>query len=605
MNIIRSLCRKAFAVLVTTAIMAPAGTAIGQTCSASFSIEDEGGTPLVGTEILVCAGSTLHFTNTSEASSGSVLTLGEWDLAGNLVTDLIDQEYQFSSEGIYTVSIAITDLLGCSDGYQVTVKVLGEPNFAHELASPTCHGLCNGSLWGFYVTPNQDLYTHTWFLDGEEVAAGDVVLNACAGDYTVTVTDVQGCTSFSDGFNLSEPNAIDLTISQIGPLQLCPGDDPVEVTLSVDDDANEPYSVSWSNPSGLSATDQEVVIFTPTSDNINQFLEVTLTDALDCQATVGIQISPRRSDLTGQVIIDGSPCEGCELECFKLGEAGVWTPWVVTSTSSGDYALTNIMGLVDCIMRVVPPASTYPDLPTLYYVNGGVTHRWMDATVLTTGCGVENSLIKNISTSTLAPLNGETTIRGSVFYQYTGKVQAEDPIPGVDVVVEKVPPGNSLSVVTTDSEGRFNFNFVPQTLGDTVYNFYVDLPGVPMQDNYFLTIGADDVLIQNVNFCLIEDSSAIQTCSVLSVTESVPESAAVLSVHPNPSDDMVVFNVIGSRLKVAEVGIMDLTGRTVRNIVPNASHFELSVRGIPAGLYTCILRLEDGSVLSERLMVGR
>ena len=30
----------------------------------------------------------------------------------------------------------------------------------------------------------------------------------------------------------------------------------------------------------------------------------------------------------------------------------------------------------------------------------------------------------------------------------------EDPIPGVDVVVEKVPPGNGIARVTTDSKGR-------------------------------------------------------------------------------------------------------------------------------------------------------
>jgi hypothetical protein len=605
MNVIHSLRYSVSTAVSTAFLVFHVGVAKGQPCSASFNIQDEMGTPLNGTEILVCAGATLNFFNVSEASSGSTLSFGEWNFDGNIVTDLIDQEYQFSSEGVYSVSLEISDLLGCSDSYEVTVKVLGEPNFTYQLGTPSCHGECNGSLFGFYVTPNQDLYLHTWFLDGNEVGVGDVVLNACAGDYTVLVTDAQGCTDFTDGFNLSEPNAIDLSILPNGPIQICPGDDALEFTLNVDDDAVEPYVVSWSNPSGLSAPDQEVVTFTPTSDNINQFLEVTLTDALDCQATVGIQVSPRRSDLTGQILIDGAPCEGCELQCFKLAAPGVWTPWVGASTSGGDYAMTNIGGLVDCIMRLVPPSATYPDLPTLYYVNGGVTHRWSDATVLTTGCGIENSLTKNISTSTLAPLNGQANIEGAVFYQYTGKVQETDPIPGVDVVVEKVPPGNSLTVVTTDGQGRFNFDFMPQTLGDTVYNFYVDIPGVPMQDNYFLTVGANDLLIQNVNFCLIEDSTAIQTCSVLSVTESLPESAPVLSVHPNPSDDVVVFNVTGSRLKVAEASLMDLTGRTVKNIVPNASHFELSVRELPAGLYTCILRLEDGFVLSKRLMVGR
>lgn len=39
----------------------------------------------------------------------------------------------------------------------------------------------------------------------------------------------------------------------------------------------------------------------------------------------------------------------------------------------------------------------------------------------------------------------------------TAALAAEDPIPGVDVVVEKVPPGNAIANVRTDKDGIIAF----------------------------------------------------------------------------------------------------------------------------------------------------
>lgn len=603
---------------VLSAGIATTTSAVAQTdalppCQASFDIYDGAGTYIAsiteeGQEINVCNADflVLDFQNTSTPTVGAILTLGHWDLGGSIISNLLDQQYQFGSDALLPVSFGITDSDLCMDMVSVNIRVLGQPGFEYDAVEPTCFGLCDGSLSGIYLSNLATAYTHTWFLDGTEIGSGNWFSSMCGGNYTVEVIDVGGCTLIQQDFTLDEPPAVFLEIMETNLLEICPGDDAVFFNPIVGNAALPLQSVSWSWPDGLTNPDALYTMFTPSTNNVNQFLELSVVDANGCEGVTGILIKPRKSNLTGQVLINGAPCTGCQLECYKLADAGVWSPWVGASTSgTGAYAMNNIGGLVDCIMRVIPPEVTYPDLPTLYYVSGGVTHRWSDATVLTTGCGIENSLIKNVSTSTLTPLNGQTTIEGAVFYQYTGKVQAEDPIPGVDVVVEKVPPGNSLSVVTTDSEGRFSFNFVPQTLGDTVYNFYVDLPGVPMEDNYFLSVSANDVLIQNVHFCLIEDSTAIQTCSVLAVSGPQPVNAASLSVFPNPAGDMVRFRVSGPGSGVDGVSLLDLTGRVVRHFRPEGPHFEMSVQGLSAGLYSAVVSMQDGTVLSERLLVGR
>jgi len=184
-------------------------------------------------------------------------------------------------------------------------------------------------------------------------------------------------------------------------------------------------------------------------------------------------------------------------------------------------------------------------------------------------------------------------------------MEAEDPIPGVDVVVEKVPPGNAMTVVTTDVNGHFTFDFVEETLGDTIYRFYVNMPGVPMNSNHILTISAEDVLVEQVDFCLNEDSTEINACAIVSVTELQAAEHLSLTVFPNPASDRVMFKVSGAESPITEVMVTDLTGRTVRSLRPETPEFEMNLNGLSDGLYMATVLLADGTVLSERLMVGR
>ncbi len=585
-------------------------------CNASFDVYDGAGTfitSISGTdqEIIVCNSDflVLDFQNTSTPSAGSTITFGEWSLGGSIISNLANQQYQFGGDGSVFVSLTINDLDLCSHVASANIKVLGQPGFEYDLVEPSCFGVCDGSLYGTYLSDNAAFYQHTWYLGGEAVASEDWVSSACGGDYTVEVTDDGGCTSYQNDLTLDEPPAILLDISIGGSLEICPGDAPVTLSVSVDN-ANLPLNgVSWSWDDGLSDPNGLVTEFVPNGNNVNQFLEITVEDLNGCVANTGILITPKRSDMVGQMLVDDAPCVGCEVQCFKMDNPGIWNPWVATTTSgSGAYSFNSIGGLINCILKLVPPAGAYPDLSSVYYRFDDFTHNWMNASVITTGCGPSGALTKSISAYTPEPMNGQATISGAVYYQYTGKVQDTDPIPGVDVVVEKVPPGNSLTVVRTDAQGRFNFDFVPQTLGDTVYNFYVDLAGIPMVDNYFLTVGANDLLIQHVDFCVIEDYTAIQTCSVLSVTETPASGQTTLMVYPNPANEAVHVRLSDVDQGLADVSLVDMTGRAVRavrTVPPGSKVLEIRLEGIAPGLYTLMARLRNGTILAERLVVGR
>ncbi|MCF8257660.1 MAG: T9SS type A sorting domain-containing protein [Flavobacteriales bacterium] len=583
--------------------------AVAQPCSASFNVMDQSGGTIAniiapGEELFVCNSDflVLDFVGTSTASGGSTISFGEWDLGGSIITNLGPQQFQFSQDATITVSLTIEDLASCSHTASVTIKVLGQPGFDYETTDPTCFGACNGSLAGLYASDNAPLYTHTWSLMGAEIGSGDFVEDQCAGDYTVVVTDEGGCTDYNDSFTLGQPDAIEVSISPQGPVSMCPGDNPLPLSANVSSAELPLTSVAWSWPDGLSAPDQLTTNFTPSSNNLNQVLDINVEDANGCQGTASITLLSRSGGISGTAMIDGAPCIDCEVQYFQYwGQSSVWEHSASNTTdNAGNYELPVLPGLTDCLLRLVAPAVQYPNLPAMYYPNN---HNWTDAIIITTGCDAD--LQKNFSLTSPPAMNGSTIVEGGVYYQHSGKTEAEDPIPGVDVVVEKVPPGNAMTVVTTDADGRFMFEYMEQTLGDTVYNFYVDMPGVPMEDTYFLTLGAGDLWVGNMNFCLIEDSTLIQTCSVLSVTEAEWSADVSLLMYPNPANGIVQFNVQGSKSDVSDAVLIDLTGRVVRNLEPGTSVFELNVNGLSPGLYTAIVRLADGTLLSERLMVGR
>jgi hypothetical protein len=589
--------------------------AVAQSCSAGFEILDADGNLLLtvdaeGTEDLVLCHTesnpkVLQFISTSQVSVGSLLEAGQWIMGGSPVFSLQDQQFPLEPEGTLTVSNSILDDSDCSAIASVTIRLVGQPSFVPGTTEPTCFGACDGSLVGTYDSGNEDLYTHTWFHQGFNVGSGDIIGSACAGSYNVfvSVTDDENCPEVNIPVILGQPAFIEVNINPSGPVSLCPGDDDITLNATVDFAAQGPLQLTqWSWDEGLSHPDQLTTTFTPSSNNLNQVLEINVVDANGCAGSASISLLARTSEIFGTVMIDGSPCLDCEVQWFRhIGQSGLWSHSAsANADGEGSYEMSAMPGLTPFIMRLVAPADQYPGMPSYYYPQ---THNWMNATIMTTGC--DDPTEKNFSIVSPPQMNGNATITGGVYYQYSGKMQAEDPIPHIDVVVEKVPPGNALSMVPTDAEGQFSFSFVPESLGDTIYRFYVDMPGVPMISTHILTIGADDVLFEYIDFCLNEDSTEINTCNVLSVTELGSSEETLLNMFPNPAADVVRFRVQGPQSAVTEVVLIDLTGRAVHSLSPGTSDFEINLNGISAGLYTAMLRLSDGTVLSERLMVGR
>src|SRR6185436_20012883 len=91
------------------------------------------------------------------------------------------------SAGTYTITT--TDINGCSVTAVVTVT---EPTLLTATASAPAV-LCNGGNTSITVTANGGTPAYSYSLNGAAAQASNVYTNVTAGTYTITTTDINGC----------------------------------------------------------------------------------------------------------------------------------------------------------------------------------------------------------------------------------------------------------------------------------------------------------------------------------------------------------------------------------------------------------------------------
>ncbi|MFC4636652.1 Ig-like domain-containing protein, partial [Dokdonia ponticola] len=139
-----------------------------------------------------------------------------------------------------TYTIIVTDDYGCTITRDVIVT---EPQSTLITSGDVTDALCNGDDSGaidFTANGGTPPYTYAWSNGETTEDLSDVV----AGNYTVTVTDANGCTE-SDSFVVNQPgNSVQISIQPIAVL--CFGEESGRIELTVTG-SSPPYSFEWSN----------------------------------------------------------------------------------------------------------------------------------------------------------------------------------------------------------------------------------------------------------------------------------------------------------------------------------------------------------------------
>lgn len=369
----------------------------GCTASASITIVEAPFQPVITGDDMIC--------QTSEVSvldAGGPYTSYQWSAnTGGATT----QTVTVSTAGFYDVTI--TDLSGCVGVASFNVgnhpipfvAITGNPDF------------CVGGQTQMDATPG---FTYLW--NTNEMTSG-IVINT-PGDYTVTVTDANGCTNTATTtVNPPYQETVEIT----GSFVFCPGD---QATLEV---PSGYVSVQWSTGE---TTDQIMT-------SVEGTISVTVIDADGCIATDDV-MTDENATLSPVITGDAAICDNgaATLNAGSGFDNYVWsanaggaTSQMVTVNAPGTYSVTvssnsgcmgtddfEVTGQTSPVINVTPTASACniqePGGPTTV----------VDLTSLVTGAAgtwAQTSGPSSVNISNPAAVDFNGLSAGSYVFTYT------------------------------------------------------------------------------------------------------------------------------------------------------------------------------------------
>lgn len=220
--------------------------------------------------------------------------------------------------GSYTVIAA--DANGCTDTSVVLVgNIPGVTATAGPATNVSCFGFSDGTAIVNAVGGNP-AYQYSWL---PNISVNDTASGIPSGNYQVTVTDADGCSS-----------SVTITITQ--PTQLLPGLNSnaqaicagQSIPLAATPSGGTPvYSVNW-NPGNLIGNSVNI---TPANSGT---YSVTVTDQNGCTATDSVQITVNESPLAA---FTQDIQSGCAPVCISFSDASSVTPPATISSWIWDF----------------------------------------------------------------------------------------------------------------------------------------------------------------------------------------------------------------------------------------------------------------------------
>jgi len=266
-------------------------TVIGAAPTAAFSGAPTGG----------CAPLTVNFTDLSTGNP----TGWSWDFPGGSPSSASTQgphTVNYSSAGNYTVSLNVTNEYGSN----ITTKI----NYVVVNAKPTASAssnspVCEGSTIELTGGPG-GMTSYSWsgplsYTSSEQSPSISNATTAMAGDYTLTVTDANGC---------SDDDTTDVVVNA-KPTASASSNSPVceGSTIDLTGGPGGMTSYSWSGPGGYTSGEQSPSISNATTAMAGDYT-LTVTDANGCSdddsTSVVVNAKPAASASSNTPVCEGS-----------------------------------------------------------------------------------------------------------------------------------------------------------------------------------------------------------------------------------------------------------------------------------------------------------
>ncbi len=227
--------------------------------------------------------------------------------------------------GSYTPTV--TDANGC---VKVGAAIIvGEPaapiTSTPIINNASCFGECDGSI-SISIQGGTPGYTATWSTG----ATGTSISGLCAGNYSVTIQDANGCV-FTDTYSVTQPAAFGLNFLVTNE---SPAGDDGSINLTVSPSGN--YSFLWSN----GATTEDIFGLTA------GIYTVTVTDVVSGCTTVGSEAVTNTLAIQSEIVTHVTCHDGNDGSIEIVASGGTPGYTYKWSNSTGIFAITqNVFGL--------------------------------------------------------------------------------------------------------------------------------------------------------------------------------------------------------------------------------------------------------------------
>jgi hypothetical protein len=357
------------------------------------------------------AGSTVFCQGGSVTISAPTAASYLWSPSGETT-----QSISATAAGTYTVQVSNGACSSTSPATVVTVNALPAATVASTATS-----ICQGGSVTLTAAPAT---SYTW----TNGATTQSITVTAAGNYGVTVSNINGCTSASAPTTISVSAAPASFISAAGPTTFCNGS---SVVLS----ANTGSSYVWSN----GATTQDITA------NASGIYFVTITNAAGC-STVSNEIIVNAQQSFGATATAVGPTAVCDGAFVTLvaspGASYLWsngsTTQGINAGVNGNYnvTVTNALGCTSTSANI--PVTILP-VPTAGITTSGATTFCEGGSVVLTGTG-GNTYIwnSNINGATITATQGGAYVVTA--YAANGCSDAAEVI----VNVNEVPSGSLI-----------------------------------------------------------------------------------------------------------------------------------------------------------------
>ncbi len=503
------------------------------------------------------------------------------------------------SAGDYTVTV--TDANGCTTeaGPMTITEPMVLTYTIDMITDVSCGATSDGSIMGT-TSGGTAPYFYVW----SNFSTTEDISNLSTGDYTVIISDSNGCTTIGGPYTINQQASFSITATEITATDVscnAAADGSIMVNMT---SGTAPYTYSWSDST--------------TDDNIANLgggtYTVTVTDATGCTASAETMIAEPTAIVASIDAVVDLNCNGFNNGSIDISVTGGSMPytylWSNNDTSEdlsgiagGDYTVM-ITDAMNCTIELGPISVQEPMALMVNATLSDISCNGLD------DGSVDITMSGGITPYTYMWSNNETSedLSGLSAGSYTGTVTDAN---GCTLVVGPFTVAEpSTLIVTVDQvtgdDGSSNGTISLSTTGGAAPYSYTWSNNDTTEDVTGLASGDHMVTVTDAGGCMLV-VGPIYVPNLVNVDDL--EELTLFNVFPNPANSEVNIALEFSTAKDINVQIINALGQVVIQNNYNGvsrSNYTYNTENLPSGLYFVrVLSENENTQAIERLIINK